>query len=120
MFFDLGRKKTPVVARSSSWVRATHSGIIRTFKALGDTVKKDEIIAHIDDLLDDSHFEVLSPFDGIIIGKSEIPLAQEGDAIFHIAKFRNLEVAENKIGYFSEDAIEVSEFIELNNEETIE
>ena len=78
-------KKTPVVTRSSRWIRATHSGIIRTIKPLGDTVRKDEIIAYIDDLLDDSHYEVQAPFDGIIIGKSEIPLVQEGDAIFHIA-----------------------------------
>ncbi|MDM5270749.1 succinylglutamate desuccinylase/aspartoacylase family protein [Sulfurovum sp. zt1-1] len=115
-----GRKKTPVVTRSSKWIRATHSGIIRTIKALGDTVKKDGVIAYIDDLLDDSHYEVLAPFDGVIIGKSEIPLVQEGDAIFHIAKFSNLEAAENKIGHFIENAIEESEFIELNNEEIIE
>lgn len=114
------RKKTPVVTRTSKWSRATHSGIVRTVKALGDTVKQDEVIAYIDDLLDDSHYEVVAPFDGIIIGKSEIPLVQEGDAIFHIAKFSNLEVAENKIEHFTENAIEESEFFELNNEEIIE
>ena len=45
---------------------------------------------------------------------------EEGDAIFHIAKFRNLEIAENKMEYFNEDAIKQSEFYELNNEEIIE
>lgn len=115
-----GRIKVPVITKSSSWIRATHSGIIRTVRALGDTVAKDEIIAHIDDFMDDNHYEVMAPFDGVIIGKSEIPLAQEGDAIFHIAKFGNLEVAENKIEYFGENLIEESEFVELNNEEIIE
>lgn len=114
------RKRIPVVTRSSQWIRASESGMIRTIKALGDTVQKDEIIAYIDEPLDSNTYEIRSVFDGIIIGKSEIPLVQEGDAIFHIAKFKNLETAENKIEYFSEDAIEHSEFNELNNEEIIE
>ncbi len=113
-------KKLPVITKNSKWIRASSSGMLRTIKALGDTVKENEIIAYIDEPLGDETFEVVSPFDGIIIGKSEIPLVQEGDAVFHIANFKNLEIAENKIEYFNEDAIEQSEFHELNNEEIIE
>lgn len=112
--------KIPIVTKSSQWIRASESGILRTIKALGDTVKKDEIVAYIDEPLGDEYFEIKASFDGIIIGKSEIPLVQAGDAIFHIAKFRDLETALNKIEYFSEDAIEESEFHELNREESIE
>ncbi|MCD6258560.1 MAG: succinylglutamate desuccinylase/aspartoacylase family protein [Helicobacteraceae bacterium] len=112
--------KTPIVTRESRWIRATESGMLRTIKALGDTVEKDEVIAYIDEPLDDVFFEIRSPFSGVIIGKSEIPLIQEGDAIFHIAEFKNLEMADNKLEYFHEDAIEQSEFYELNNEEIIE
>lgn len=114
------RKRIPVITRSSQWIRASSGGMIRTIKALGDTVQKDEVIAFIDEPLDTNSYEICATFDGIIIGKSEIPLIQEGDAVFHIAKFKNLETAENKIEYFSEDAIEESEFIELNDEEIIE
>lgn len=112
--------KTPIVTRESRWIRATESGMLRTIKALGDTVEKDEVIAYIDEPLDDDFFEIRSPFSGVIIGKSEIPLIQEGDAIFHIAEFKNLEMADDKLEYFHEDAIEQSEFYELNNEEIIE
>ena len=112
--------KTPVVTKSSRWIRASESGMLRTIKALGDTVQKDEIIAFIDEPLDDDCFEIKATFDGIIIGKSEIPLVQAGDAVFHIARFGDLETAEHKIGYFNEDAIEQSEFHELNIEESIE
>lgn len=112
--------KIPVVTKSSQWVRASESGMLRTVKALGDTVQKDEIIAFIDEPLDDVSFEIKADFDGIIIGKSEIPLVQAGDAVFHIAKFNDLETAEDKIGYFNEDVIEESEFHEMNNEESIE
>lgn len=114
------RKRVPVVAKSSNWLRASDSGILRTVKALGDTVHENEIIAYIDEPLDGNIFEIKATFDGIIIGKSEIPLVQEGDAVFHIAKFKNLESAEGKIEYFSEDAIKESEFSELNQEEIIE
>lgn len=112
--------KKPITSKSSKWIRANESGMVRTIKALGDTVKENEIIAYIDEPLDDNSFEILSPFDGIIIGKSQIPLVQEGDAIFHIARFNNLNVAEDKMEYFNEDAIKQSEFYELNNEEIIE
>lgn len=112
--------KRPITSKSSKWIRANESGMVRTIKALGETVKENEIIAYIDEPLDDNSFEILSPFDGIIIGKSQIPLVQEGDAIFHIARISNLNIAEDKMEYFNEDAIKQSEFYELNNEEIIE
>jgi len=113
-------KNPPIVTKSSQWIRSIESGMLRTIKALGDTVRQDEIIAFIDEALGDSSFELRAPFNGVIIGKSEIPLVQEGDAVFHIARFRNLEVAEDRIEHFNENTIELSEFFELNNEEIIE
>lgn len=112
--------KVPVVTKKSQWVRASESGMLRTIKALGDTVQKNEIVAFIDEPLDDECFEVKAPFDGIIIGKSEIPLTQAGDAVFHIAQFQDLDSAEDTIEYFNEDAVGQSEFHELNDEESIE
>lgn len=112
--------KSPIVARFSTWIRSSESGMLRTIKALGDTVKKDEIIAFIDEPMGDDSFEIKALFDGVIIGKTEIPLVQEGDAIFHIAKLKNLESAETKLEYFNENAVQQSEFYELYNEEIIE
>ena len=112
--------KTPIITRNSNWIRSNESGMLRTIKALGDVVKKDEIIAFIDEPLGDESFSIKALYDGVIIGKSEIPLVQEGDAIFHIAKLKDIESAETKIEYFNENAISQSEFYELNNEEIIE
>lgn len=114
------KKKTPIITRTSKWIRSSHSGILRTIKALGDTVENEDVLAYIDDPLADVSYEIKAPFSGVIIGKSQIPLAQEGDAIFHIANITNLNIAEDKIEYFSEDAIQQSEFDELHNEEIIE
>lgn len=112
--------KSPIVTRFSTWIRSSESGMLRTIKALGDIVKKDEIIAFIDEPMGDNSFEIKALFDGVIIGKSEIPLVQEGDAVFHVAKLKDLERAENKLEYFNENVIEQSEFFELHNEDIIE
>jgi predicted deacylase len=112
--------RNPIIARTSQWIRSTESGIIRTIKALGDTVEENEIIAYVDEPLGDDSFEIIATFGGVIIGKSELPLIQEGDAVFHIAKLKDLEIAEDKIEYFNEDVIEESEFHELKDEESIE
>lgn len=113
-------RKVPIITKSSRWIRTNKSGMLRTIKALGDTVKKDDIIAYIDEPLGDNSFEIKALFDGVIIGKSQIPLVQEGDAIFHIAHLKNISIAEDKIEYFNEDAIVESEFYELNEEDSIE
>lgn len=112
--------KSPIITRNSQWIRSSESGMLRTVKALGDMVRKDEIIAFIDEPLGDKSFELRATYDGVIIGKSEIPLVQEGDAIFHIAKLSNLKIAENKIELFNENATELSEFFEFSNEHIIE
>ena len=117
---DSKRKKTPIITKTSSWIRSNESGILRTIKALGETVLKDDVIAYIDEPLGDESFELRATHDGVIIGKSAIPLVQEGDAVFHIAKSGNLDVAEDKIEYFQEDALAYSEFEELLEEESIE
>ncbi len=114
------RYKNPLIFEESTWIRATESGILRTVKALGDTVEKNEIIAYIDEPLDENSYEIKASFDGVVIGKIQIPLVQEGDAIFNIARSENLDIAEERIEYFQENAIERSDIMELHDEQIIE
>lgn len=81
------RPSAPVVARSSTWVRAPASGILRAEAALGDEVKKGQVLALIGDPLAEVEVEVKSSADGVIIGRVSLPLVHEGDAVFHIARF---------------------------------
>lgn len=86
----------PYVARSSAWVRANSSGLVVFLKELGDKVHKDEVIAQISDPFGDNVMLVRAPAEAIIIGKQNIPLVQEGDAMFNMAYFHALdEVLEN-------------------------
>jgi predicted deacylase len=99
----------PVIARSSKWVRATSSGLLKTVKPLGARVKRYDLLALVDDPLGDNQTEIKAPFSGIIIGRTEIPLVHEGEAVFHIARFEDLGEAEER----------VDEFHDVENEKSI-
>lgn len=86
----------PFVARSSQWVRAPSSGIFRAAKPLGGKVKRNDALGVINDPVSVLEVPVISPCNGLIIGRSELPLVHEGEAIYHIAQFEdNREVAEH-------------------------
>jgi predicted deacylase len=110
------RKKKPLLTHASNWIRASQSGILRTLKKLGDTVEKGEVIGHIETPLSLDSESVYAPYNGIIIGRTEIPLVQEGDALFHVAAFENLEKAEERMEYFQDAAVAQSDFLELKDQ----
>lgn len=77
----------PFIAQSSSWVRAPASGIIRNRRLLGDKVQPGDILCTVLDPFGNEIDNLKTTKNGVIIGKQEIPLAQEGDALYHIAYF---------------------------------
>jgi predicted deacylase len=86
----------PFVARQSGWARATDSGFVSHKKNLGDYVKKGDCLAIIKDPFGKELDVVNSHAEGIIIGKQNIPLVQEGEAMYHVAYFSNPDgVSEN-------------------------
>ena len=92
---------TPVIAKSTSWVRAPSSGIVGGKVSLGSGVTKGQRLAAVSDPLGDAEQEVTAPFDGIVIGRSNLPLAHEGDALFNLGAFKDVTVAENRVETFS-------------------
>ena len=76
-----------LIANTSKWVRAHQSGILRTLVANGTQVDIGDILAYINDPLGENSEPLLSPVDGIVIGKTNLPLIFEGEAAFHIAKY---------------------------------
>ena len=77
----------PFVANSSQWLRANASGIVNHLVKLGDRVKKGDILAEIGSPYGDVIDKVTAIRSGILIGQQNIPLVQEGEAMFHIAYF---------------------------------
>ena len=90
------KEHAPLVAKSTQWVRAPQSGVMRSVTVLGAKVAAGERLALIGDPFGDHEEEVISPVAGIVIGRTRVPLVHEGEAIFHIAKFaRPSEAAES-------------------------
>jgi predicted deacylase len=95
------RARSSVVASLTRWVRAPASGIVTGKAALGSRVQEGQRLALVSDPLGNREEEVVSPFDGIVIGRSNLPLAHEGDAVFHIAAFRSAARAETVVEEFA-------------------
>ena len=93
----------PVVARSSSWVRAPDSGILRAMVALGSRVKKDTLLGMVADPFGATEVAITSTYNGIVIGRTNLPLVNEGDALYHIARFEHVVEAANKVDDFNEE-----------------
>jgi predicted deacylase len=79
--------KETFIAKSNHWVRSPISGIFITIKKLGDHVNKGDRLGFITNPFGDYELDILSPYNGIIIGNSILPLANEGDGIYHIATY---------------------------------
>jgi hypothetical protein len=93
----------PVVARSSSWVRAPDSGMLRAMVALGSRVKKGTLLGMVADPFGETEVTITSTFNGIVIGRTNLPLVNEGDALFHIARFEHVQEAASKVDEFHEE-----------------
>ena len=97
------KRAEPVVARSSSWVRAPGSGILRAMVPLGGRVKKDTLLGIVADPFGEKEVEINSTFSGIVIGRTNLPLVNEGDALYHIARFEDIQEVEAKVDEFQEE-----------------
>lgn len=93
----------PVVARSSSWIRAESDGTCRFVVALGQRVRAGDVLALISSPFSPNEQAVLAPCGGIVIGRNNIPLVNEGDALFHIARFEAVVGAERTVEAFQEE-----------------
>ena len=76
----------PVQVERTRWVRAESSGILRTTVQLGQRVREGERLGLISDPFGEGETEAPAVFDGIVIGRTNLPLVHEGDALFHVAR----------------------------------
>ena len=84
----------PVVATASYWVRAPEAGILRSVTASGRRVARDQVLATISDPFGERDIPVTAGHPGIVIGHNSLPLVNEGDALFHVARVDHPRAAE--------------------------
>ena len=97
------RLMDPIVARSSTWVRAPVSGILRASIILGAQVLKGESLGVISDPFGENEVDVRSPSDGIVIGRTNLPLVHEGDGLFHVVRVEGTQVVAETLDSFIPD-----------------
>jgi predicted deacylase len=78
--------KPPMISEKTAWVRAPDSGVLRVLVSLGELVEEGQVIGIIADPLGIQEVAVVADQAGIVIGRTNLPLAYEGDALFHIAQ----------------------------------
>ena len=92
-----GRQSEPFVAHSSHWVRAPESGILRDRIRLGAAVSRGQTLGLVADPLGRDETAVEARRDGVVIGRTQLPLVNEGDALYHVASFERPERVANRI-----------------------
>jgi len=94
------RPVAPVLVQTTHWVRAPDSGILRSAVRLGARVDEGRTLGVISNPLGDDETPVVSPVSGVLIGASELPLVNEGDALFHVAAVERPGRVAEKVGRF--------------------
>lgn len=94
-----------VIARGTRWIRASRSGIHRIRAKLGQRVSTGDCLGVISDPSGSVEEPVVAESSGIIIGQNNLPLVNEGDALFHVARFEDNRGAAGSVEAFR-DAID--------------
>jgi len=92
------------VTEGNVWLRASTSGVSHSKIKLGQLVKKGELLTSIKDPFGASETEAItSPYDAIIVGKNNLPLVHEGESLFQLAIFPEMEKAASHLETWKEN-----------------
>lgn len=98
------KKVQPVIAQRSAWIRNEYDGLVLPKVELGQTINKGQVVAQTVNPHGDEVHAIRSPYHGIVIGISNIPVANEGEALFNVAQFNGerIESASENVDVFVE------------------
>lgn len=94
------RAPKSIYTNATTWVRAPMSGLIMSRCRLGQQVRSHQVLARIGDPFGEVEVDVTASQGGIVIGRSTSPLAHEGDALFHLARFDDTRGAKATVEEF--------------------
>ena len=96
------REPKTLIAHASRWMRAPQSGILRSLVAVGTQVAEGDTLAYVNDAMGENLCEVNSTIDGIVIGKTNLPLVFAGEAVFNIAAYEAPDKVSDRIEAYHE------------------
>lgn len=84
-------------SRSSYWLRAPAGGLLRAFRTTGEQVETGDILGMVSDPFGEIDTEIIAEAGGMVIGRTNLPVVNEGDGLFHIARISSAETVEDHI-----------------------
>src|SRR5690606_7272238 len=87
----------PYVASSTTWYRATTDGVFRPLARLGARVRPGDTLGVISAPFGGVETFLKTKGEGIIIGINNLPLVNEGEALFHVARFAAFDAVEEQL-----------------------
>lgn len=93
----------PVVAETSVWVRAPAGGILRDPAGLGARVERGAVLGTIADPFGTRQLRVECTVDGIVVGRTNLPVVNQGDGLFNIARVSDPDTAAEAMDIFRDD-----------------
>lgn len=76
---------------STSWIRSPAGGLLRLYKSVGEAVQANDLLGVVSDPFGEVESEIFALSDGLIIGRTNLPVVNEGDGLIHIAELRKSE-----------------------------
>ncbi|MBM3583417.1 MAG: succinylglutamate desuccinylase/aspartoacylase family protein [Alphaproteobacteria bacterium] len=77
-------RREPIIARSSTWLRAPTGGMLRTEIPLGTHVDTGQRLGIVGDPYGTKEHPVVARGPGLVIGRTRLPVVNAGDALFHL------------------------------------
>ena len=92
----------PLHCPASSWLRAPAGGLLRSFRSVGDIVRAGQTVGIVSDPFGEVETGIDAASTGIIVGRTNLPVVNEGDALFHVAEIPSPAQAEAALDHLTE------------------
>jgi len=96
----------PARSNKTVWLRAPVGGICRLKVQSGSYVREGQTVAVVANMFGEREQRVVSEFEGIVIGHSNLPVVNQGDAIMHIARVKAAERVESHLERITDALLE--------------
>ena len=90
----------PRLAKGSAWMRAPESGMMRLIVPMGALVMQGDALGFVADPYGDKEVAIVADRSGIVIGRANLPMVNQGEAVMHIARFRNVGAVADAVETF--------------------
>ena len=109
-------KSRTIHSSSSRWLRAPAGGLLRTYKNVGEEVAVGDLLGVVSDPFGEVETEILVEFAGLLIGRTNLPIVNEGDGLFHIAQIKPDRNAADAIDALT---VELNDDVPMDEDEII-